>query len=296
MDAHRDDDDEHQHSSTVLHNKAQVNHINACYDEIRAKYFDKSRPGKDPLAPVTLRAQPASTEDPSTHPFSRLSIHEFLLSNDFLTSTQRRSNLPLPPDDPLLQARKQSNIKLSCMLSGYGLTTPFATHERALGGHDLFKFHPYHDVGKRKYDWNSTGTQQHRPFATMGGARPMSRSIDSFRRTSPPGRSDGRDSLPACHSLSCLDHETPVVSENVTGESRKSPLGNSICSRVSKGQGAEPIVASIIIGQNESLTVSERSCRRHGDPLANDALISIDILSERLARRVSLDLCRRIER
>ena len=231
MDAHHDGDDEHHPSSTVLHNKAQVNHINACYDEIRAKYFDKSRPGKDPSAAVVLRAaQPASIDDPSTHPFSRLSIHEFLLSNDFLTSTQRRSNLPLPPDDPLLQARKQSNIKLSCMLSGYGLTTPFATHERTLGGQDLFKFHPYHDVGKRKYDWNSTSTHQ-RPFASMGAARPMSRSIDSFRRASPPGMSNGRHRLLAGHSIFCLDHDAPVVSENVNGESRKSPLGNAIRSR-----------------------------------------------------------------
>ncbi|CAF4029516.1 unnamed protein product, partial [Rotaria sp. Silwood1] len=29
-------------SPSIIHNKDQVDHINACYDEIRAKYFDNN--------------------------------------------------------------------------------------------------------------------------------------------------------------------------------------------------------------------------------------------------------------
>jgi hypothetical protein len=108
-----------------------------------------------------------------------------LLSNDFFNNSQRISS-PIPlSDDPLLQARKQSNIKLNCMLSGYTLTTSFANHEKLVGQNDLFKFNHYYDVGKRKYDWNFTNTNN-RIFSSMK-TRPISKSIDTFRRTNTNG-------------------------------------------------------------------------------------------------------------
>ena len=108
-----------------------------------------------------------------------------LLSNDFLDNSLRLSP-PLPTsDDPLLQARKQANIKLNCLLSGYSLTTSFANHEKSYGQNDLFKFNHYYDVGKRKYDYNFTNTNN-RIFSSMK-TRPMSKSIDSFRRTTTDG-------------------------------------------------------------------------------------------------------------
>jgi hypothetical protein len=108
-----------------------------------------------------------------------------LLSNDFLNNSQRISS-PLPPDDPILQARKQSNIKLNCILSGYSLTTSFANHEKLYGQNDLFKFNHYYDVGKRKYNYNFTNTNN-RIFTDMK-TRPFSKSIDSFRRTNMNGK------------------------------------------------------------------------------------------------------------
>jgi hypothetical protein len=67
------------------------------------------------------------------------------------------------------------------MLSGYTLTTSFANHEKLYGQHDLFKFNHYYDVGKRKYDYNFT-SNNNRIFSSMK-TRPISKSIDSFRRT-----------------------------------------------------------------------------------------------------------------
>jgi hypothetical protein len=72
------------------------------------------------------------------------------------------------------------------MLSGYSLTTSFANHEKLFGQNDLFKFHHYYDVGKRKYDYNFTSTNN-RIFSDMK-TRPISKSIDSFRRQNRNGR------------------------------------------------------------------------------------------------------------
>jgi len=66
------------------------------------------------------------------------------------------------------------------MLSGYGFTTPFGNHEKQFGQYDLFKFYHYHDVGKRKFDFNFT-SNYNRMYSSLR-TRPMSRSIDSFRR------------------------------------------------------------------------------------------------------------------
>jgi hypothetical protein len=107
-----------------------------------------------------------------------------LRSNDLLNNSQRIHS-PLPSDDPVLQARKQSNIKLNCILSGYSLTTSFANHEKSYAQNDLFKFNHYYDVGKRKYDWNFTNNNN-RLFSDIK-TRPFSKSIDSFRRTNANG-------------------------------------------------------------------------------------------------------------
>ena len=72
-------------------------------------------------------------------------------------------------------------MKLNCLLSGYSLTTSFANHEKLFGQNDLFKFHHYYDVGKRKYDYNFTN-ENNRILSEMR-TRPISKSIDSFRRT-----------------------------------------------------------------------------------------------------------------
>ena len=135
----------------------EVEHINACYDEIRAKYFDSTGM--------------KSSSSPLTNPDD----DEETMINHF-----QEKHLPPLPDDPLLQARKQANMKLNCMLSGYSLRSPFSTHERVFTDHHLFKFHHYHDVGKRKYDWNMTN-ENNRIFNSMR-ARPISRSIDNFRQ------------------------------------------------------------------------------------------------------------------
>ncbi len=193
------------------HNKDQVDHINACYDEIRAKYFDKNNNTKSntigilmqhPCVPPTERLKDMLSTTTSTIDYydrpnltngdihnrslSTISMNGSLLSHDFLNNSQQQyvpSSSPPPKtsDDPLLQARKQSNIKLNCMLSGYGFTTPFGNQqEKNLGHHDLFKFHHYHDVGKRKFDFNFT-SNNNRMYSSLR-TRPMSRSIDSFRR------------------------------------------------------------------------------------------------------------------
>ena len=133
-----------------MHNKDQVDHINSCYDEIRAKYFNTNK-------------QNPSSNDPFKHFDKDSSDHQ-----------------PLPTiDDPLLEARKQTNIKLNCLLSGYNLTRSFANHEKAYGQNDIFKFHHYYDVGKRRYDYNYM-TNHNRLF-TETRSKPFSKSIDSFR-------------------------------------------------------------------------------------------------------------------
>ena len=195
-------------SPIIVHNKDQVDHINACYDEIRAKYFDNNNNtkastigalSKHPCAPPTERLKDILSTTTSTIDYydrpnlvngdihnrslSTISMNGSLLSHDFLNNSQQYTQSSSPPktlDDPLLIARKQSNIKLNCMLSGYGFTTPFGNNEKLFGQHDLFKFHHYHDVGKRKYDFNFTNNNN-RMYSSMR-TRPMSRSIDSFRR------------------------------------------------------------------------------------------------------------------
>ena len=193
-------------SSPPSHNQDQVDHINACYDEIRAKYFDTNNNSttksntisilsQHPCAPPTERLKEMLSTTTSSsidyhnltngdlpnRSLSTISMNGSLLSHDLFNTS---SSSPPPPrtttDDPLLVARKQSNIKLNCMLSGYGFTTPFGNQDKVLGQHDLFKFHHYHDVGKRKYDFNFT-SGNNRMYSSMR-TRPMSRSIDSFRR------------------------------------------------------------------------------------------------------------------
>jgi hypothetical protein len=201
--------------SPPIHNKDQVDHINACYDEIRAKYFDKNNNttkqttigllSQHPCAPLPtdrlkdMLSTTTSSIDYYDRPnlnngdihnrsLSTISMNGSLLSHDFLNTSQQyvpSSSPPRASDDPLLQARKQSNIKLNCMLSGYGFTTPFGNHEKNLGQHDLFKFHHYHDVGKRKFDFNFTSINN-RMYSSLR-TRPMSRSIDSFRRATTTG-------------------------------------------------------------------------------------------------------------
>ncbi|CAF2704532.1 unnamed protein product [Rotaria sp. Silwood2] len=196
--------------SPPIHNKDQVDHINACYDEIRAKYFDKNNNNtkqntlpnlsqqhsnvvpltnerfKDILSTTTassIEYYERPNNDIHNRSLSTISMNGSLFSHDFLNNSQQvaqSSSPPIPSDDPLLQARKQSNIKLNCMLSGYGFTTPFGNHEKSLGQHDIFKFHHYHDVGKRKFDFNFTNNNN-RMYSSLR-TRPMSRSIDSFRR------------------------------------------------------------------------------------------------------------------
>jgi hypothetical protein len=198
--------------SPLTHNKDQVDHINACYDEIRAKYFDNNNNNtkqniigilsqQNPCAPPTERLKDmlstttTSSVDYYDRPnlangdihnrsLSTISMNGSLLSHDFLNNSQQHvqssSSPPKTSDDPLLVARKQSNIKLNCMLSGYGFTTPFGNQEKNLGHHDLFKFHHYHDVGKTKFDFNFT-SNNNRLYSSLR-PRPMSRSIDNFRR------------------------------------------------------------------------------------------------------------------
>ena len=207
--------------SPPIHNQDQVDHINACYDEIRAKYFDKNNNtnnstkqntlaalSQHPCAPLPtdrlkdmLSTTTTSSVDYYDRPnltngdihnrsLSTISMNGSLLSHDFLNNSQQyvpsASSPPKTSDDPLLQARKQSNIKLNCMLSGYGFTTPFGNHEKGVGEHDLFKFHHYHDVGKRKFDLNFT-SNNNRMYSSLR-SRPMSRSIDSFRRATATSR------------------------------------------------------------------------------------------------------------
>ncbi|UJR36717.1 hypothetical protein I4U23_029433 [Adineta vaga] len=170
-------------TSSPIHNKDTVDHINACYDEIRAKYFTNNN---------------LSNNDHQSRS---------LLSNDLSNNTQRMPS-PILPDDPLLQARKQANLKLNCLLSGYTLTTPFSTHEKSFGRNDLFKFNHYYDVGKRKYDWNSTNANNQLFSNTR--ARPFSKSIDSFR---PPNVNE--DEVPiTLEKMNIADNDRLVRTEN----------------------------------------------------------------------------------
>lgn len=204
-------------------NQDQVDHINACYDEIRAKYFDKNNNNnttsnkqstigllsQHPCAPLPtdrlkdiLSTTTTSSIDYYDRPnmsngdvhnrsLSTISMNGSLLSHDFFNNSQgfvpSSSSPPKTSDDPLLQARKQSNIKLNCMLSGYGFTTPFGNQDKNLAQHDLFKFHHYHDVGKRKFEFHFTNNNN-RMYSSLR-SRPLSRSIDSFRRPTHTGRS-----------------------------------------------------------------------------------------------------------
>ncbi|CAF0855355.1 unnamed protein product [Didymodactylos carnosus] len=85
------------------------------------------------------------------------------------------TKLILTDTDPLSVARKQSNIKLNCMLSGYGFQNPFSQQNK---DHDLFKFHHYHDVGTIKYDFGNRDSLRKTMFTRI---RPLSRSIDSVK-------------------------------------------------------------------------------------------------------------------
>ncbi|CAF1659535.1 unnamed protein product [Adineta ricciae] len=245
-----------QPSQAAPHAKDEVDHINACYDEIRAKYFDSNSTtaiakantievlSQHPCAPLAtdrlkdmLSTTTTSSIDYYDRPhltngdihnrsLSTISMNGSLLSHDFLNNSQPYVQ-PSPPktsDDPLLQARKQSNIKLNCMLSGYGFTTPFGNHEKMLGQeHDIFKFHHYHDVGKRKFNWNFTN-DNNRMYSSLR-ARPMSRSIDSFRRatttietevvpTDSKVENDNQEVITNGHSSDLLNDNELVIRED----------------------------------------------------------------------------------
>lgn len=146
-----DSSDDKRKSASPIHNQDQVDHINSCYDEIRAKYFN------------TNKRNPSS--DDTLNRLDKDSIDQQILT---------------VLDDPLLQARKQTNIKLNCLLNGYNLTRSFANHEKAYGQNEIFKFHHYYDVGKRRYDYNYTTNNTNRLFTEIRN-KPLSKSIDSFR-------------------------------------------------------------------------------------------------------------------
>ena len=195
-----DPKDETSPPSSPKRDLEKVDHINSCYDEIRSRYYDQHQP--------TAKVTPSRTSDFPLH-LTNGDRPDSLYSSGLNSAPQR--NLPLPPDDPLLRARKQANLKLNCMLSGYGLTTPFGNHERIFGDHHLFKFHHYHDVGKRKYDWNSANTTSS-TFASMR-TRPVSRSIDSFRPINSTSESEEPIWNFFSHQISFLDHQVPVAVE-----------------------------------------------------------------------------------
>ncbi|CAM4966091.1 unnamed protein product [Rotaria socialis] len=157
-------------SPSPVNNQDKVDRINACYDEIRAKYFTDN----------DTKKRNALNDDTNNRSLSTISVNGSLLSNDFLSNTQRVP-IPIISDDPLLQARKQSNIKLNCLLSGYTLTRSFANHEKLFGQNDLFKSNHFYDVEKRRYDWNYTN-HNNRLFSSMR-TKPISKSIDNFRHT-----------------------------------------------------------------------------------------------------------------
>lgn len=187
----------------------QVDQINACYDEIRAKYFEKSNGAslpacerlKEMLSTTTTSSidyydRPNLTNgEQANRSLSTISINGSLLSHELLNNSQQCVPSPPPsnvvnrqPDDPLLMARKQSNIKLNCMLSGYLYKNPFGNQDRLFGQNDIFKFHHYHDVGKRKFDIQETD-DFNRTYSSMR-ARPISRSIDSVRRATTTSKID----------------------------------------------------------------------------------------------------------
>ena len=156
-------------SQSSIRNKDEVNQINACYDEIRAKYYDD------------INKETISNNDRHSRlSNNRISIDKSLFNDDFFKPSQRIIS-PISSKDPLYLSCKQSNIKLNCMLNGYNLTKLFANHERLFGQNNLFKYHHYYDIGKRKYDWNSTNNNN-RMFTSMR-TKPISRSIDSFSHT-----------------------------------------------------------------------------------------------------------------
>ncbi len=190
-----DSHEETRKSPTLIHNKDEVEHINACYDEIRAKYFNNDNTTKRNIS-----------------------------SDDFLNNSQH-STIPLPPDDPLLQACKQTNIKLNCLLSGYNLTTSFAHHERSFGQNDIFKFHHYYDVGKRKYDWNFTNNNS-RIFPSMR-TRPISKSIDNFRPSNVQGMLRKNKALFLFHYDFFVENQTLITLQKVNTVDND-PLGNFI--------------------------------------------------------------------
>ncbi|CAF0732475.1 unnamed protein product [Adineta steineri] len=170
-----DSHEETRKPPSPIHKKDEVDHINACYDEIRAKYYNNNNNNN-------INKRNIINDDTHNRSLSTISMNGSLRSNDFRTNTQHITSATIVPDDPLLQACKKTNMKLNCLLSGYTLTTSFANHEKTFGQNDLFKFNHYYDVGKKKYDWNFTNTNS-RLFSNMR-TRPISKSIDSFRSSS----------------------------------------------------------------------------------------------------------------
>ncbi|CAF3673331.1 unnamed protein product [Adineta steineri] len=170
-----DSHEETRKPPSPIHKKDEVDHINACYDEIRAKYYNNNNNNN-------INKRNIINDDTHNRSLSTISMNGSLRSNDFRTNTQHITSATVVPDDPLLQACKKTNMKLNCLLSGYTLTTSFANHEKTFGQNDLFKFNHYYDVGKKKYDWNFTNTNS-RLFSNMR-TRPISKSIDSFRSSS----------------------------------------------------------------------------------------------------------------
>ncbi|CAF1179753.1 unnamed protein product [Adineta steineri] len=170
-----DSHEETRKPPSPIHKKDEVDHINACYDEIRAKYYNNNNNNN-------INKRNIINDDTHNRSLSTISMNGSLRSNDFRTNTQHITSATVVPDDPLLQACKKTNMKLNCLLSGYTLTTSFANHEKTFGQNDLFKFNHYYDVGKKKYDWNFTNANS-RLFSNMR-TRPISKSIDSFRSSS----------------------------------------------------------------------------------------------------------------
>lgn len=161
-------------SIPTTHDQNKVDRINACYDEIRAKYFNDTDNKKRTII----------NDDNANRSISTISINGSLLSNDYFNTSQRIA-CPIVSDDPLLKARKQSNIKLNCLLSGYTLTKSFANHEKLYGQNDLFKYNHFYDVGRKKFEWNYTNANN-RLYSSMR-TKPISKSIDNFRPTTRHG-------------------------------------------------------------------------------------------------------------
>jgi hypothetical protein len=164
----------------TLHKKDDTNQINACYDEIRAKYFDTNPSTVTAVSDRQYNHQSNTNKIDDNNGSSNAAMTDIDSCRiDDLTASYHEKYLPLLSDDPLLQARKQANIKLNCMLNGYNLTSPFVHHERIFTDHHLFKFHHYHDVGKKPYECSST-EKAHR-IMDSARIRPLSQSIDRLR-------------------------------------------------------------------------------------------------------------------